>query len=172
MVRAFVGIGSNIRPEENVRKALQLLASQVNLVGISTVYSTEAEGQPELPRYYNCVAEIETEISPTQLKHEVLRKIEEKLGRERTEDKYAPRTIDLDLILYGDLVLKSDDLVLPDPQIQGRPYLAIPLYELDSELILPGIDIRMEEVAGQLEHSSMIPLRFYTAFLKKEILHG
>lgn len=172
MVRAFVGVGSNIRPEENVRKALGLLASKVTVLEISTVYSTEAEGQPELPRYYNCVVEIETEASPTQLKHDILRQIEEDLGRERTEDKYAPRTIDLDLILYGDLVLESEDLVLPDPQIQSRSYLAIPLYELDSELILPGVGIRIEEVAGQLEHSSMIPLRFYTTFLKKEILHG
>ena len=94
------------------------------------------------------------------------------MDRERTEDKFAPRTIDLDLILYDELVLTSDDLVLPDPQIQNRPYLAIPLYELDSELILPGTGGRIEELAGQLEHSSMIPLRFYTAFLKKEILHG
>ena len=172
MVRAFIGVGSNIRPEENVRKALQLLASKVSILEISTVYSTEAEGQPELPRYYNCVVEIETEASPTQLKHEILRQIEKELGRERTEDKFAPRTIDLDLILYDELVLTSDDLVLPDPQIPNRPYLAIPLYELDSELILPGTGLRIEEVAGQLEHSSMIPLRFYTAFLKKEIFHG
>ena len=172
MVRAFIGVGSNIRPEENVRKALLLLASKVNLLKISTIYSTEAEGQPELPRYDNCMVEIETEDTPTQLKHEVLRKIEEKLGRERTRDKYAPRTIDLDLILYDELVLTSDDLVLPDPQIQNRPYLAIPLYELDSELILPGVNIRIEEAAGKLEHSSMIALRFYTVYVKKEIFHG
>jgi 2-amino-4-hydroxy-6-hydroxymethyldihydropteridine diphosphokinase len=172
MARAFIGVGSNIEPEENVRKALRLMASQVRIVEISTVYSTEAEGRPEQPSYYNCVTQIETDIPPKELKQTVLREIEEKLGRKRTKDKNAPRTIDLDLILYDDLVLKTDDLVLPDPQIATRPFLAIPLFELEPDLILPGVNLPIKKAAAQLKPVRMKPLMSFTKLLKKEILHG
>jgi 2-amino-4-hydroxy-6-hydroxymethyldihydropteridine diphosphokinase len=172
MMRAFVGVGSNIDPAENVRKAILLLAAQTHILGISTVYGTEAENQPDQPSYYNCVVEIETEASPKELKLRVLRRIEEELGRKRNEDKFAPRTIDLDLLMYGDLVLKTDDLTLPDPLILSRPFLAIPLSELAPDLILPGAGLSIEAVAGQLEQGSMKPLESYTELLKKEIFYG
>lgn len=165
-------MGSNIEPEENVKKALQLLASKVRIVGISTIYSSEAEGRSKQPSYYNCVIEIETDIPPKELKHTVLRKLEVELGRKRTRDKDAPRTIDLDLILYGDLVQKTKDLVLPDPQIPNRPFLAIPLHELEPDLILPGIGLPIKKAAAHLQPVIMIPLKSYTGLLKKEILHG
>ncbi len=165
-------MGSNIEPAENVKKALRLLASQVRIREISNVYSTEAEGRPEQPSYYNCMVMIETDIPPKELKRTVLREIEEELGRRRTEDKNAPRTIDLDLILYGDLIKKSDDLVLPDPQIASRPFLAIPLFELKPDLILPGINLLIKDVAARLKGEKMKPLKSYTQLLKKEILHG
>jgi len=172
MARAFVGVGSNIEPAENVKKALRLLASKVRIVEISNVYSTEAEGKPDQPSYYNCVAEIETNIPPEELKQTVLRKIELNLDRKRSKDKFAPRTIDLDLILYGDLVQKTDDLVLPDPQIPTRPFLAIPLFELEPDLILPGVNLPIKKAAVQLKPVRMKPLKSYTKILKKEILHG
>jgi len=84
------------------------------------------------------VVEIETNFSPEELKYKVLRKIEKDLGRRRSRDKYASRTIDLDLILYDELIVKGDNFTLPDPQIAKRPYLAIPLYELNPALVLPG----------------------------------
>jgi 2-amino-4-hydroxy-6-hydroxymethyldihydropteridine diphosphokinase len=172
MVRAFIGVGSNIEPAENVRKALRLLASQVRIVDISNVYSTETEGRPEQPSYFNCVVEIETGLPPIELKQKVLRKVESELGRKRTKDKSAPRTIDLDLILYDDLVQNADDLILPDPQISTRPFLAIPLLELEPDLILPGINLPIKKVAAQLKPARMKPLKSYTGLLKKEILHG
>ena len=172
MVRVFIGVGSNIEPAENVKRALQLLASNVGIVGFSTVYSTQAEGRSDQPSYYNCVVEIETEVPPKELKNTILRKIEAELGRKRMRDKNAPRTIDLDLILYGDLVQKTNDLVLPDPQIPTRPFLAIPLFELEPDLILPGVGLPIKKVAAQLKPASMKPLKSYTVLLKKEILHG
>src|SRR5512143_1899534 len=125
MVRAFVGIGSNIDPAQNVRAALRCLARQTRLVAISTVYLTEPLGRPEQAPYYNCVAEIATDVPPTELKYGMLRGIEDALGRRRTQDKYAPRTIDLDLLAYGDLVLDTEGMRLPDPDILQRPFLAI-----------------------------------------------
>jgi 2-amino-4-hydroxy-6-hydroxymethyldihydropteridine diphosphokinase len=172
MARAFIGVGSNIEPAENVKKALRLLASQVNIVAISNVYSTEAEGRPDQPSSYNCVVEIETDIPPEELKQTVLRKVESELGRKRTKDKFAPRTIDLDLILYGDLVLNTGDLVLPDPQIATRPFLARPLFELEPNLIMPGVGLSLKKVVAQLKSVKMEPLKQYSGLLKKEILHG
>ena len=104
MARAFVAIGSNIDAAANVRAAVRALALRMPVVAISTVYRTEPEERPEQPPFYNCVVEINAEIAPLELKFQVLRPIEEALERRRTSDKYAPRTIDLDLILYDDLV--------------------------------------------------------------------
>jgi 2-amino-4-hydroxy-6-hydroxymethyldihydropteridine diphosphokinase len=172
MVRAFIGVGSNINPAENVRNAIQLLSKKVNILGISTVYQTQPEEGLKQPQYYNCVVEIETNLSAEELKYKVLRKIEKDLGRKRSRDKYASRTIDLDLILYNDLVLKNDDFILPDPQIASRPYLAIPLCELNPELALPGSGLCIKELASSLSREGMQPLYDYTENLKKEIIYG
>ncbi|MCJ7457868.1 MAG: 2-amino-4-hydroxy-6-hydroxymethyldihydropteridine diphosphokinase [candidate division Zixibacteria bacterium] len=172
MVRAFIGVGSNINPAENVKNAIRLLSKKVRIVGISTVYQTQPEEGLKQPQYYNCVVEIETNFSPEELKYKVLRKIEKDLGRKRSRDEYASRTIDLDLILYDDLVLKNDDFILPDPQIASRPYLAIPLYELNPELVLPGSGLSIKKLALNLSREGMQPLYNYTELLKKEIIHG
>jgi hypothetical protein len=76
---------------------------------------------------------IETNQPPVAVKVTVLRRIEETLGRVRSEDKFAPRTIDLDLLLYDDVAMSSDMLVLPDPDLACRPFLAIPVFELEPE---------------------------------------
>ncbi len=169
MARAFVAVGSNINAPANVRAALRALAERVTVSRISTVYQTEPEGRPEQPLFYNCVIEIETEIPPLELKSRVLRPIEEALGRQRTSDKYAPRTIDLDLIIYDDLVLKSSDLVLPDPEISSRFFLAVPLSELAPSLTLPGTTLRVSRAAAAFARNKAQPLKPYTALLRRDI---
>ncbi len=170
MARAFIGIGSNIQPAENVRAAIRALAGKTNLVGVSTVYLTDAIGHPEQAPYYNCVAEIETQTPPAEIKSGLLRGIESDLGRKRTEDKYAPRTIDLDLIAYGDLMMDADGLRLPDPEILERPFLAIPLFELAPNLVLAGYGLPIREVATSLPQDGMTPLREYSGLLRAEML--
>jgi len=170
MVRAFIGIGSNIEPAENVRAAIRTLARQTNLVGISTVYLTGAIGHPEQSPYYNCVVEIETEAPPAEVKYGILRNIENGLGRERTKDKYAPRTIDLDLIAYGDLTMDAEGIKLPDPDILERPFLAIPLFELAPDLVLPGYGLRISEIAAKLPQGGMKPLEDYARLLQEELI--
>ncbi len=172
MSRAFIGVGSNIDPDNNVRLALQLLATRVHVLGISTVYQTEPLGAREQNPFYNCVVELETDLPPEQLLVSVLRKVEEQLGRIRTADKYAPRTIDLDLLLYGELVMNTAHLTLPDPDIMRRPFLAIPLYELAPELLLPGSKIPIKEVAEKLSQEKMMALRNYTICLRENIDYG
>ncbi len=171
MARVFIGIGSNIRPAENVREAVLRLAKKVRVKGISMVYQTEPEGRPEQPPYYNCVVEIETERPPRDLKAGILGEIEKGLGRQRNADKDASRTIDLDLILYGDFKLENEDLTLPDPLIRHRPYLAHSLLELAPDLEIPGWG-RIRDIASVLPPGKMIPLTDYTASLRKEVLLG
>jgi 2-amino-4-hydroxy-6-hydroxymethyldihydropteridine diphosphokinase len=171
MATAFVGVGSNVEPAENVRKALGVLSSQMRVLALSTVYETEPEGRPEQPRYYNCVVEIDTETPPGDLKRS-LREIEDCVGRVRTQDKFAPRTIDLDLLLYDDVVIHGEELTLPDPEIAVRPYLAAGLAELAPDLTLPGTGERFAELAERLPKQGMRPLNQYSTELKREVLHG
>jgi 2-amino-4-hydroxy-6-hydroxymethyldihydropteridine diphosphokinase len=169
MTRAFVSIGSNIDPEENVSKAVVLLNRQVRIIGISTVYLTEPVGRPDQPAYYNCVIAIDTPLPPLELKHTVLRRIEDGMGRVRGGDRFSPRTIDLDLILYEDLVIKSVELTLPDPEIRSRPFLAGPLLELAPNLIMPDSKEPVAAIAARMRGSGMKPLVAYTNRLIQEI---
>ncbi len=170
MVRAYIAIGSNIDPAANVRLAIQSLAKQAHLTGISMVYRTAALGRPEQPPYYNCVAEIETEIPPLELKRGLLRSIENSLGRIRSADKFAARTIDLDLIVYGDRVMDEAGLKLPDPEIVERPFLAIPLCELAPDMALAGR--RIAEIAAGMAQGGMYPLPDYARHLQEELGQG
>ncbi|MHB9027863.1 MAG: 2-amino-4-hydroxy-6-hydroxymethyldihydropteridine diphosphokinase [Candidatus Latescibacterota bacterium] len=171
MARVFVAIGSNIDPGKNVREALTLLADRVRIVQISTFYLTGALDRPDQARYCNGVVEIEADIPPGELKNGILRSIESRLGRVRSDDRYAPRTIDLDLILYDCLVVNTTKLVLPDPEIMHRPFVAFPLEELAPDLILPGSGRSIQEITGCLSRKDMEPLTGYSNLLRREILH-
>jgi 2-amino-4-hydroxy-6-hydroxymethyldihydropteridine diphosphokinase len=166
MARVFVSIGSNIDAPANVRAAVQALAGIVSLAAISTVYCSEAEGRPGQPPFYNCVVEIQTDLQPADLKYKVLRNIEAELGRQRTQDKYAPRTIDLDLILYENLILNTDGILIPDPEILHRAFLAMPLAELDPDLVIPGTGVPVSNIAASLRKDAMEPLLSYTESLR------
>jgi dihydroneopterin aldolase/2-amino-4-hydroxy-6-hydroxymethyldihydropteridine diphosphokinase len=171
MTRAFVSIGSNIDPEVNVRSAILRLMEMARVKAISTVYRTEPVGPPGQLPYYNCVVEIETDLAPRDLKFQLLRRIESELGRTRGTDRFAARTIDLDLVLYDDLVMTTEDLTLPDPDILVRPFLAIPLQELAPELVLPGSGLHISEAVLAQPRTGMAPLENYTERIRKEILH-
>lgn len=168
MARAFIAIGSNIDPAKNVSAAIRSLAGQTQLVGISMVYRTDALDRPQQPPYFNCVVEIKTEAPPVEVKYAILRRIENELGRKRTQDKYAPRTIDLDLIVYGDLTMDEEDIRLPDPDILERPFLATPLFELAPDLVLAGCSLRIGDIAAKLPHDGMKPLEDYARLLRNE----
>lgn len=169
MAKAFLSVGSNIDPAANVRRALELLSSHAYITGISTVYLTPAEDRAEQPSYYNCVIEVETKMPPVEFKYSILRAIEKALGRERTEDKFAARPIDLDLILYDDMVMEDEALTLPDPQILLRAFIAVPLHEVSPGLRLPGSGVSIAEIAASLSDRGMEPLKQYTENLRKEI---
>ncbi len=142
----LITLGSNLEPETNLPRALHRLAERVRVVRVSAVYeaapiNAAGEIDPDQPPFLNAAVQIETEIEPVPLKYEVLRVIEAEMGRVRSENKFAPRVIDLDIALYGDRLLQLDTgdvrLVLPDPDILKRPYVALPLADLAPDLTHP-----------------------------------
>lgn len=151
-----VAIGSNVEPEKNIADALGRLADRVEIVGLSNFYRTEPVGPPGQPPFVNGACAIRTALGPLDLKRTVLRQVEDAGGRIRTADRYAPRTIDLDLLVYGPTVLNEADLELPDPEILDRPFLWLPLLELDPGLILPGTGVRLDRLTACKQRSSMI----------------
>ena len=167
--RVFIAVGSNVDPEAKIEGALSLLKERAALVGISSFYRTEAlKGASPDPGgpYYNGVVEIETPLKPLEVKNSLLRSIEDSLGRVRSADKFAPRTIDLDLILYGDTVFDGDGLKLPSPEILERAFVAVPLAELAGELTLPGTPLKLADVAGGFDPAEMVLLDSFTEELR------
>jgi 2-amino-4-hydroxy-6-hydroxymethyldihydropteridine diphosphokinase len=139
-VRAYVGLGANLGDREStIRRAIELLAAEpaVEVVAVSSLRETDPVGYAEQPRFLNGVAAVETELGPRTLLDRLLA-VERKLGRVRDEGpRFGPRTIDLDLLLYGDEVLDEPGLTVPHPRLAERLFVLEPLYELDPELTLP-----------------------------------
>lgn len=153
----FIGVGANLDPERHIREGLELLARKVRILGISTFYRTVPLGHPEQPFFINGVWQIQTEMTLRQVKFELLRQIEQQCGRRRDADRWAPRPLDLDLLLYGDRVADKPDLRLPAPDIRTRDFVCRPLLELAPDLSLPDTGERLCEVvqrcpaSGQME---------------------
>lgn len=166
---AYIGIGSNIDPEDNVHRALSLLRRHVRIVAVSTFYRTKPLFRPEQQDYYNGVVEAQTDLTPGELKGLVLRQIEDELRRLRTSDPYASRTIDLDLLIYDDLSGVIDGIRLPDPDITSRPFLALALYELAPEMRIPGSRVPIKDIAESLVYNDIEPLPEYTQALRREV---
>ncbi len=137
-MRAFIGLGSNLGERETtVREALEQISqlTDTTLVRVSSLYDSEAMGPEEQPDFVNAVAQVETGLSARQLLWNLLL-IEKRLGRARSQ-KWGPRTIDLDLLLFGDQVIDDDDLSVPHPEITRRSFVLAPLAELEPGLIHP-----------------------------------
>lgn len=129
---AYISVGSNIDPEESITAALALLGRQIPVTRVSTFYRTKAigdSGDSAQPDFLNGVWEVRTEREPRWIKYDVLLPIETACGRRRTADKFAPRTIDLDLVLYGDAEINESDMTIPHCDLI-RPFVCGPLLEL------------------------------------------
>lgn len=174
MTRAYIGLGSNVEPETNIRAAVRLIAESEHVVAVSTFYRT-ASIPPGAPEFINGALALDTRKQPLALKFEVLREIEARLGRERGADKNAPRTIDCDLLAFDDEIVHDRDIVLPSPDIEERAFVAIPLYELAPDLVLPGSGHRLADIRASVPQEAMSPLAELTAELRrelKEVHHG
>ena len=169
VVGAYIGVGSNIEPESNIVDALTRLSERVDITGISSFYKTAPLLRENQNDYLNGVWQISTSISPEELKFGVLRRIEKELHRNRESDKYAPRTIDLDILLYGDMVMQEDDLTIPDPDICKRSFIAFPLSELNPDLIMPDTKKPLIDILNTLSNDNMIPNIKFTEKLRKMV---
>lgn len=143
----YVSVSANIDPERNIERALALLSESAPILAVSTFYESAAVDRPEQADYCNGVVEIDTQLRPRELKFDVLRRIEAELGRVRTDDRYASRPIDLDIVIYGSLVIDEADLIVPDPDIWTRAFLAVPLLELAPSLVLPSTGERLKDLS-------------------------
>jgi len=138
-MKVFIGLGSNLGEREAmIRAALEDLSRlpETRLVKASSLYDTEPVGEVDQPNFLNAVAQLDTELTARQLLWNLLL-IEKRLGRVRTQ-RWGPRTIDLDLLLYGSLVLEEPELKVPHPELTRRSFVLVPLVELDPLLVHPG----------------------------------
>jgi 2-amino-4-hydroxy-6-hydroxymethyldihydropteridine diphosphokinase len=155
--KAYIALGSNIDPEQNIIRAAQALKALGTILATSRVYRNEAIAPQPQPEYLNAAVLLLTDLTPERLRLD-LRDIETEFGRVRTEDKYAPRTIDLDLCLYGSLVLNTERLTLPDPEITTRAHLAVTLAELNPDYLLPNTDESLSSIAVRLRETTHLIL--------------
>ena len=140
MPLVFVGLGSNLGDrEETIRRAVELLASEaeIELEAVSSLRETDPVGYLDQPRFLNGAAALRTELEPRALLRR-LQEIELELGRDRSGPRFGPRTIDLDLLLYGDERIEEEGLEIPHPRLAERRFVLEPLFELDSGLEVPG----------------------------------
>jgi 2-amino-4-hydroxy-6-hydroxymethyldihydropteridine diphosphokinase len=144
MTTAYVGLGSNLGDREHlIRHAAELIGA----VRISTVIETEPWGYGNQPMFLNAVAEVETPLTARQLLDHLL-DVERRLGRERVGAQWGPRTIDLDLLLYGDETIDEPGLVVPHPRLTERDFVLRPLAELVPSLRIPGNGTVQDALAG------------------------
>ena len=139
MATAFVGIGSNLGDREtHLRSALDLLAAEdgIEIVAVSRLRETEPVGPVEQGPFLNGAVQLSTDLPPRQLLERLL-DVEQRLGRVR-DVRFGPRTIDLDLLVYGDETADEPGLTLPHPRLHERRFALEPLAELEPGLVVPG----------------------------------
>lgn len=135
----FIGLGSNLlNPMQQLKLAVQEIAQlpQTKVVKASSLYASKPMGPQNQPDYVNAVCKIATALSPYQLL-DALQQIELKHGRVRKEERWGPRTLDLDILLFGSLNEDTERLQLPHPGIAAREFVLVPLFEITPDLLMP-----------------------------------
>ena len=143
-------MGSNIEPESHLVAAVELLAQRVPVRAVSSVFETMPAGGSSGPIFLNAAVEIRYDEDPRSLKYEILRPLEGELERIRSADRNAPRTIDLDISLFGSRVVEQPGLQIPDPEIVSRAHVAVPLADLAPEFVHPVEGLTLAEIASGL----------------------
>lgn len=159
-VIAYVGLGANLGDAAaTLRAAAQRLTGLADsqLLGLSRLYRTPAWGLEAQPDFINGVAALRTTLAPLDLLARLL-EIEREFGRDRSrEQRWGPRTLDLDLLLYGDQVLEVPGLQLPHPRLHERAFALVPLLELDADAWIPGQG-HARDAVSVLDQSNIQPL--------------
>ena len=145
---AYVALGSNLGDKEaNLRRALELVQQRgVEVVKTSSFICTEPYGVTDQPQFLNGVCEVRTSLDPLELLQTLL-EIEQEMGRVRLRH-WGERNIDLDLLLYEDVVMDTPELILPHPDMQNRDFVLLPLAEIAPELVHPILQKSIEELSN------------------------
>lgn len=148
---AYIALGSNLgRKRDNIARAIQLIAALpgVKINKSSSLYETEPWGKTDQEKFLNQVIAVETSLQPAELLRE-LQNIEIKMGRQRKE-KWGPRIIDLDILLYGNEVMDDPHLTIPHPHLRQRLFVLVPLAEIGADLQFPEDGATVEEVLSSV----------------------
>ena len=138
MTTAYLGLGSNLGDREaNLRRALSLLCQRESFTALSSVYETEPWGHTSQPSFLNLVCALETRLSPQELL-ELAHGVERELGRVLTF-RNGPRTMDVDILLYGNEIVNTPSLQIPHPLIPQRAFVLVPLAEIAPGLVHPSL---------------------------------
>jgi len=149
-VTAYLGLGSNLGSRENnLSRALALLAAKVNLEAVSSIYETEPVGYEEQPLFLNLVCRIATVLSPEELLR-LAKEIEVGMGRVASFVN-APRPIDIDILVYGNRSIETQELTVPHPRLKDRAFVLVPLAEIAPDLVVPGLRKSIARLAVEVE---------------------
>jgi 2-amino-4-hydroxy-6-hydroxymethyldihydropteridine diphosphokinase len=168
MARVYIGIGSNVDPEANIRRGIWLLRRAFGDLIVSPVYESPAVGFAG-DNFYNLVVGFDTALDPKAL-IQALHTIEIQCGRERDALRFSPRTLDLDLLLYGDWVLHEEKLELPRRDILEYAFVLRPLADIAGDLLHPVSGQRIEDLWQRFERNAqpLQPLNPVNLFLETE----
>lgn len=151
-MKAWLGLGSNLQqPLTQVKEAIHRLAETdgIEILETSSFYCTPPWGDVQQDDFINAVVQIETRLEPVTLLRE-LQSLENLMGRERSNRRWGPRLIDIDLLLYGNQQLQLDELEIPHPRMHERAFVIVPLAELDPKLEIPGCGT-VEKILQQID---------------------
>ena len=153
---AFIAIGSNIQPQQHIRRCLDLLGTlrDSSLAAESSWYLTRPWGIADQPDFINLVVGLQTSLSPRELLRET-QAIEASLDRLRTLQN-GPRTLDLDIVLFGERVVANDDLAIPHPGLLLRDFMLLPLIEIAPEAIHPARGLPVMLLKGEIRHRQIL----------------
>jgi 2-amino-4-hydroxy-6-hydroxymethyldihydropteridine diphosphokinase len=157
MVIAYIGLGSNLGDkEENIRKAIEMIGEHCTVKRVSRLYQTEPVGYKEQDWFLNCVIEAECGLEPMIL-FAAFQSIEKRLNRVKTV-KHGPRTIDIDVLFWGDEVVKSGGFTIPHPHLHERRFVLEPLMELTPGLIHPILKKTVKQLLSALKAPEKVEL--------------